>query len=158
MKVNLIHCILASVLSILLVLSGCQSRGSITTSTSNTWETHTYSNDEAGFSLSFDTPSNWQPTGPIGNLKIGGWYDPNFPKPPDEAAVWCYWITSTYLAAEVDDPIVLLPSQKRIATYKIQGNWSYHLMCISPLETFEQQENVFNQIMASLKPVQLDTK
>lgn len=122
------------------------------------WETHTYQNKEAGFALSFATPAEWLSTGPIGERQIGGWYDPKYPCPPDPAAVWVYWITSSPPSPELNDPIMLAPSQKRVATNQVQGNWSYRLMCVAPLEIFDQQASVFNRIMESLRPLPLEAK
>ena len=117
------------------------------------WETHTYQNKEMGFAFSFATPAEWLATGPVGERKLGGWYDPAYAKPPSPDAVWCYWITCSPPGPEPDDPIILFPSQKRVATHQVQGNWSYHLMCVAPTAIFDEQTAVFNRIMESLKPL-----
>lgn len=138
-----------SLLFIVAVVAGC---GAAATPTPG-WQTHTYSNKEMGFALSFATPAEWLATGPVGERQIGGWYDPRYPKPPNPAAVWCYWITSTAPLQEPDDPIMLAPSQKRVAAHQVQGNWSYNLMCVAPMEIFGQQVAVFDKIMESFKPL-----
>jgi hypothetical protein len=129
--------------------------------TSQGWETHTYKKEElGGFALSFATPAQWLATGPIGERQIGGWYDPSYPKPPDPGAVWCYWMTCTPPAPGVapwEDPIVITDTQKKIATGLIQGDWSYHLMCVAPVDLFDKEEPVFDEIMKSLEPLPLGT-
>jgi hypothetical protein len=55
-----------------------------------------------------------------------------------------------------EDPIVITDSQKRVAANRIQGNWSYHLMCIAPVDLFDEKEPVFTGIMESLEPLPLE--
>ena len=141
-------------LTIVLVLSSCS--GDREEDPNLEWETHVYTNEEMGFALSFDTPPNWVATGPIGERQIGGWYDPSHPKPPSPDAVWCYWITCKPPVFEIippGDPIEVTENQERTAIVQMQGDWSYHLMCIAPIDLFDEEEWIFNRIMESLTPI-----
>jgi hypothetical protein len=142
------------ILASVLVLSSCSGNGEEEPILE--WQTHVYKNEEMGFALSFATPPDWVATGPIGERRVGGWYDPSYPKPPDPNAIWCYWITCTPPVFETvpsGDPIEITSEQERIATVQMQGDWSYHLMCVAPVNLFEEEEPIFNKIMESLTPL-----
>ena len=146
-------------MAVMLLLASCgqlvvEEEELVTPEESAEWETHTYQNEEMGFAFSFTSPSKWLATGPVGERQIGGWYDPAYAKPPSPDAIWCYWITCSPSNPEVpDDPIMLAPTQKRVTTQRVQGDWSYHLMCVAPTAIFNEQTAVFNRIMESLKPL-----
>lgn len=120
------------------------------------WVTHTYEEKQMGYAFSFDTPVDWKASGPVGARGVGGWYDPAYPKPPSPEAVWCYWITVGMPGGEMPplgDPIATTSDQKTVSTVKVGGDWAYHLMCVSSLENYGRNAEIFGRIFESLKPL-----
>ena len=155
--------LIGAVMAMALIAASCASPATLELTPEPTatpsWETHTYTNEEWGFAFSLATPIDWLPTGLIGEHQIGGWYDPSYPMPPNASAVWCYWITCNPPRAGTElpeDPIILASSQKRFAVRQELGEWSYHLMFVSPEDIFAQVKPVFNRIMDSFTPLSLE--
>jgi uncharacterized secreted protein with C-terminal beta-propeller domain len=63
--------IITTLVVVIASLAAC-STSPTPTSTTATWETHTYDNKEVGFALSFATTANWQWKGSIIEGRIGG--------------------------------------------------------------------------------------
>jgi len=120
------------------------------------WITHTYEDKQMGYAFSFDTPKDWVASGPVGERGVGGWYNPEHPKPPSSKAVWCYWITVTSTSETMPplgDPVEITLGQRKVSAVKVKGGWAYHLICVLPVEVFDQEAQTIEKILESLRPL-----